>query len=56
VLYTALSGLSNGFKTVILEDCVTTSQPELQAPTLQIIEVAKGQRMSHHRFLASLEK
>jgi nicotinamidase-related amidase len=56
VLYTALSALSNGFKTVILEDCVTTSQPELQAPTLQIIEVAKGQRMSHHRFLASLEK
>lgn len=55
VLCTALSALSNGFKTIILEDCVTTSQPELQAPTLQIIEVAKGQRMSHHDFLASLE-
>lgn len=51
VLCTALSALSNGFKTVVLEDCVTTSQPELQAPTLQIIEVAKGQRMSHHSFL-----
>jgi nicotinamidase-related amidase len=56
VLCTALSALSNGFKTIILEDCVTTSRPELQAPTLQIIAVAKGQRMSHHRFLASLEK
>jgi nicotinamidase-related amidase len=56
VLCTALSALSNGFKTTILEDCVTTSQPELQAPTLQIIEVAKGQRMSHHGFLALLEQ
>ncbi len=56
VLCTALSALSNGFKAVILEDCVTTSQPELHAPTLQIIEVMKGQRMSNQSFLALLEQ
>jgi nicotinamidase-related amidase len=54
VLCTALSALSNGFQTVILEDCVTTSQAALQAPTLQIIEVAKGQRMSKQDFLKRL--
>ncbi|WP_089941576.1 cysteine hydrolase family protein [Candidatus Entotheonella palauensis] len=56
VLCTALSALSNGFTTIILEDGVTTSQPELQAPTLQIIEVAKGQRMSTQSFLALLKR
>ena len=54
VLCTALSSLSNGFRTVILEDCVATSHAALHAPALQIIEVAKGQRMSHQKFLALL--
>ncbi len=54
VLCTALSALSNGFATVVLEDCVATSCEELHAPALRIIEVAKGQRMSRQRFLASL--
>jgi nicotinamidase-related amidase len=54
VLCTALSALSNGFATVILEDCVTTSLPALHAPALQIIEVAKGRRMWHRDFLALL--
>lgn len=54
VLCTAFSALSNGFRTVILEDCVTTSQPALHAPALQIIEVAKGQRMGHQEFLTLL--
>jgi nicotinamidase-related amidase len=54
VLCTALSGLSNGFRTVIVEDCVATSIPALHAPALRIIEVAKGQRMSHQQFLELL--
>jgi nicotinamidase-related amidase len=54
VLCTALSALSNGFRTVILEDCVSTSLPALHAPALRIIEVAKGQRMGHQEFLALL--
>ncbi len=54
VLCTALSALTNGFATVILEDCVATSLPELHAPALQIIEVAKGRRMGHQDFLALL--
>jgi nicotinamidase-related amidase len=54
VLCTALSALTNGFATVILEDCVATSLPALHAPALQIIEVAKGQRMGHRDFLAVL--
>jgi nicotinamidase-related amidase len=54
VLCTALSALSNGFATVILEDCVATSLPALHAPALQIIEVAKGRRMSHQNFRALL--
>ncbi len=54
VLCTALSALSNGFATVILEDCVATSIPALHSPALQIIEVAKGQRMQLQRFLALL--
>ncbi len=55
VLCTAMSALSNGFRTVILEDCVTTSQPQLQIPALEIIEVAKGQRMSSEDFLRLLK-
>ncbi len=54
VLCTALSALSNGFATVILEDCVATSLPALHSPALQIIEVAKGQRMWRENFLALL--
>ena len=54
VLCTALSALTNGFGTVILEDCVTTSLTELHAPALRIVEAAKGRRMSRQEFLASL--
>jgi nicotinamidase-related amidase len=54
VLCTALSALTNGFRTVILEDCVATSRPALHAPALQIIEVSKGHRMSHRKFLELL--
>lgn len=55
VLSTALSALSNGFRTVIVEDCVATSLPELHEPALRIIEVAKGQRLRHQQFLALLQ-
>ena len=54
VLFTALSALTNGFGTVILEDCVTTSFPELHAPALRIIEVAKGRLMGNQAFLRTL--
>ena len=54
VLCTALSALSNGFATTVLEDCVATSLPELHAPALQIIEVAKGRRLRHQEFVALL--
>ena len=56
VLCTALSALTNGFATVVLEDCVTTSFPELHAPALRIIEVAKGRRMGHQQFLSGLAR
>ncbi len=56
VLFTALSALSNGFKTVILEDCVTTSQTEVHAPALKIIAIAKGRQMPKQHFLILLEK
>jgi nicotinamidase-related amidase len=52
VLFTALSALSNGFGTIILEDCVATSFPALHAPALRIIEVAKGRLMGQQAFLA----
>lgn len=55
VLFSALSALSNGFQTVVLEDCVTTSMLELQAPALQIIEAAKGRRMTQGKFLQTFE-
>jgi nicotinamidase-related amidase len=54
VLFTACSALSNGFDTVILAECVTTSQPEVHEPALQIIEIAKGRRMSTPDFLTLL--
>ena len=55
VLFTACSALSNGFDTVILAECVTTSQPEVHEAALQIIEIAKGRRMSTQDFLTLLE-
>jgi nicotinamidase-related amidase len=56
VLFTACSALSNGFDTVILAECVTTSQPEVHEAALQIIEIAKGRRMSMQDFLTLLER
>jgi ureidoacrylate peracid hydrolase len=53
VLCTALSALTNGFATVVLEDCVGTSARDLQLPALRIIEAAKGRRMLHQEFLAT---
>ncbi len=55
VLFTACSALSNGFDTVILAECVTTSQTEVHEAALQIIEIAKGRRMSTQDFLTRLE-
>jgi len=56
VLFTACSALSNGFDTVILAECVTTSQTDVHETALQIIEIAKGRRMSTQDFLALLER
>jgi nicotinamidase-related amidase len=55
VLFTACSALSNGFDTVILAECVTTSQTDVHETALQIIEIAKGRRMSTQDFLTLLE-
>lgn len=54
VLFTALSALSNGFATTILEDAVATSRPDLHEPTLRILEVAKARRMATVDFMARL--
>jgi nicotinamidase-related amidase len=56
VLFTACSALSNGFDTVILAECVTTSQADVHETALQIIEIAKGRRMSTQDFLTLLER
>jgi nicotinamidase-related amidase len=56
VLFTACSALSNGFDTVILAECVTTSQTDVHEAALQIIEIAKGRRMSTQDFLTRLER
>jgi nicotinamidase-related amidase len=56
VLFTACSALSNGFDTVILAECVTTSQMDVHETALQIIEIAKGRRMSTQDFLTLLER
>ena len=56
VLCTALSALTNGFQTVILEDCVATSQEELHAPALKILEVAKSRRMSKQQVMEMLRQ
>jgi len=54
VLFTALSALSNGFATTILEDAVGTSRPDLHTPTLRILEVAKAGCMETADFMARL--
>jgi nicotinamidase-related amidase len=56
VLFTACSALSNGFNTIILAECVTTSHAEVHAKALQIIEIAKGRLMSTRDFLTLLER
>jgi nicotinamidase-related amidase len=56
VLFTACSALSNGFNTIILAECVTTSHAEVHATALQIIEIAKARLMSTGDFLTRLER
>jgi nicotinamidase-related amidase len=56
VLFTACSALSNGFNTIILAECVTTSHAEVHATALQIIEIAKARLMSTRDFLTRLER
>lgn len=56
VLFTALSALSNGFRTIILEDAVATSRPQLHVPAIQILEVAKAGRMSSKDFVGRLAR
>jgi nicotinamidase-related amidase len=56
VLFTACSALSNGFNTIILAECVTTSHTEVHEQALQIIEIAKGGLMSTQDFLTLLER
>jgi nicotinamidase-related amidase len=54
VLFTACSALSNGFTTIILTDCVTTSRMDVHEQALHIIEIAQGRLMSKQDFLARL--
>ena len=56
VLFTACSALSNGFNTIILAECVTTSQIDVHEQTLRIIEMAQGRLMSTRDFLTLLER
>jgi len=56
VLFTACGALSNGFETIILAECVTTSETRLHKEALQIIEMAHGRVMSTRDFLNLLEK
>jgi nicotinamidase-related amidase len=56
VLFTACSALSNGFETIILTECVTTSEMRVHEEALQIIELAHGRLMSTRDFLTLLEK
>jgi len=56
VLFTACSALSNGFNTVVLVECATTSQIDVHEQTLQIIEMAQGRLMSTQEFLTLLER
>jgi len=54
VLFTACSALSNGFNTIIVEDCVAASQRDAHEHALQIFEVAHGTVTSKHDFLKLL--
>jgi nicotinamidase-related amidase len=56
VLFTACSALSNGFETIILAECVTTSETRLHKEALQIIEMAHGKIIPTWDFLNSLER
>ena len=54
VLFTACSALSNGFETILVDDGVTTSQPALHEPALQILECAKAKRITAEAFMTQL--
>lgn len=56
VLFTACSALTNGFETIILAECVTTSQMRVHNEALQIIEMAQGRVISTRDFLNLLER
>jgi nicotinamidase-related amidase len=56
VLFTACSALSNGFETIVLEECVTSSEIGLHKEALQIIEMAHGRLISTRNFLRLLER
>ena len=56
VLFTACSALSNGFDTIILAECVTTSQMDVHKKALQIIEMAQGRVISTRDFLKLLQR
>jgi nicotinamidase-related amidase len=56
VLFTACSALSNGFETIILAECVTTSEMRVHKEALQIIEMAQGRVISTRDFLNRLER
>ena len=56
VLFTACSALSNGFTTIIVAECVTTSRMDVHEAALQIIEIAQGRVISTHDFLTLLER
>jgi ureidoacrylate peracid hydrolase len=56
VLFTTCSALSSGFETIILADCVTTSEKTLHKEALKIIEMAHGRVISTGDFLNLLEK
>ena len=56
VLFTACSALSNGFETIVLEECVTSSEIRLHKEALQIIAMAHGRVISTGNFLRLLER
>jgi nicotinamidase-related amidase len=56
VLFTACSALSNGFDTIILAECVTTSEMRVHKEALQLIEMAQGRLILTRDFLKLLER
>jgi len=56
VLFTACSALSIGFETIILAECVTTSEMRVHKEALQIIEMAHGRVISTQDFLNLLDR